>query len=235
MIKILKSIMKKILKRTNWRIKKIYKNKAYINKQPNLELVKAILSCNGIIHMGGHRGQEAPIYDWFNKKTIWVEANPNILDDLIDNVGLYTNQIVIHALLSDKDKEIVEFNLSSNDGASSSLFKFGKDDLHSAVKMRSSIKLETTKLDSMVKDRNININEYDFWVMDLQGAELLTLRGSTNSLINCKFIYSEISQEDVYDKGAQWWELKKFLNTHGFNPAWEPEEMHTDVLFIKKI
>lgn len=234
MIKILKNIIKKNLKRNNWKLKKIYKNKTYTNNPPNLELIKAMISCNGIIHMGGHRGQEAAIYDWFNKKTIWIEANPNILDDLKDNVELYFNQKVIHALLSNKDKVLTRFYLSSNDAASSSLFKFGTGDLHSAIRMTNFIELETIKFDSMVEAKRIDINEYDFWVMDLQGAELLALKGSINSLKKCKFIYAEISKVDIYENGAQWHELKNFLNFHKFSPVWEPIEDHTDVLFCKQ-
>ena len=95
MKKIFKYFIKKILKKTDWRIQKIYKNKSYINNKPNLELVKAMIECNGIIHMGAHRGQEATVYDWFNKKTIWIEANPNLIDFLKDNVSQYINQKII--------------------------------------------------------------------------------------------------------------------------------------------
>ena len=47
---------------------KKYKNKTYTNKEPTLETIEQILKSNGIIHMGAHRGTEAPVYDWFNKK-----------------------------------------------------------------------------------------------------------------------------------------------------------------------
>lgn len=234
MKKIFKYFIKKILKKTDWRIQKIYKNKSYINNKPNLELVKAMIECNGIIHMGAHRGQEAPVYDWFNKKTIWIEANPNLIDFLKDNVSQYINQKIIQALISNQDKIITEFNISDNDGASSSIFKFGKAESHTKIKMTNSIKMESIKLDTLLFQKKIDVNEYNFWVMDLQGAELLALQGANDSLKNCKFIYCEISKEDIYVNGAEWNELKKFLSNYGFIPAWEPETKHTDVLFYKK-
>jgi len=174
------------------------------------------------------------VYDWFNKKTIWIEANPNLLDDLDDNVSKYINQNIIHALLSNQDKIITKFYISDNDGASSSIFKLGKTESHSKIKMTSSINIESTKLDTLVAQNKINVNEYNFWVMDLQGAELYALQGSINALKECKFIYCEISKENIYVDGAKWEELKKFLNEHGFIPAWEPDNSHTDVLFYKK-
>jgi FkbM family methyltransferase len=231
---IFKSFIKKILRKTNWRIQKIHKNKSYVNNKPNLELVKAMVDCNGIIHMGAHRGQEAPVYDWFNKKTIWIEANPNLIDYLQDNVSQFINQEIIQALISNQDKIITKFNISDNDGASSSIFKFDKAESHAKIKMTNSIELESIKLDTLLIKNKIDVNKYNFWVMDLQGAELLALQGATDSLKNCKYIYCEISKENIYINGAEWNELKKFLNNYGFIPSWEPETKHTDVLFYKK-
>ena len=47
-------------------------------------------------------------------------------------------------------------------------------------------------------------------------------------------MYIEISKEDIYKNGANWTELNKFLSKNDFLPAWEPKEIHTDVLFVKK-
>ena len=96
MKKIIKKIIKKLIRKTDWRIKKIYRNKSYTNSYPKLELLKAMHDCKGIIHMGAHRGGEAAIYDWFNKKTIWIEANPRMIDDLKDHTSQYINQKVIN-------------------------------------------------------------------------------------------------------------------------------------------
>ncbi len=123
--KIIKKIKRKLLRKTDWRINKIYRNKSYTNSHPKLELLNAMHDCKGIIHMGAHRGGEAAVYDWFNKQTIWIEANPKIIDDLKDHTSQYIYQRVIQALLSDEDNKLENFNISSNDGASSSIFSFG--------------------------------------------------------------------------------------------------------------
>ena len=47
-------------------------------------------------------------------------------------------------------------------------------------------------------------------------------------------MYIEISKEDIYKNGANWTELNEFLRKNDFFPAWEPKEIHTDVLFVKK-
>ena len=231
----MKKIIKKLLRNTNWRINKIYRNKSYTSGRPKLELLNAMHDCKGIIHMGAHRGGEAAVYDWFNKQTIWIEANPKIIDDLKDHTSQYINQRVIQALLSDEDNKLENFNISSNDGASSSIFTFGSyKKMHKEISMMDVIKLKTSRFDTITKKNYIDINKYNFWVVDLQGAELLALKGASESIRMCNFIFIEISKEDIYKGGANWNELNEFLKKKGFTPAWEPEEIHTDVLYIKK-
>ena len=235
MKKIIKKIIKKLIRKTDWRIKKIYRNKSYTNSYPKLELLNAMHDCKGIIHMGAHRGGEAAVYDWFNKQTIWIEANPKIIDDLKDHTSQYINQKVIQALLSDEDNKLENFNISSNDGASSSIFSFGSyKKIHEKIKMTNVMKLKTSTLDTIIKKEQINVDKYNFWVVDLQGAELLALKGANEMIKSCKFMYIEISKEDIYKNGANWYELNDFLKKKNFIPVWEPEGIHTDVLYIKK-
>ena len=230
----MKKFVKFLLSKTNWRLKKVYKNKSYTNVKPRLELINSIYSCNGIIHMGGHRGGEAPVYDWFNKKAIWIEANPEIILDLKENISQFVNQDVFQALLSNVDDKIEDFKISSNDGASSSIFSFGEfSKIHENIKMVKSIKLMTKKLDTIIQNEKIDLNEYNFWTMDLQGSEMIALEGAKESIKKCKCIYVEISKEDVYKGGARWKDLNDFLVERGFSLAWEPKEVHTDVLYIK--
>ena len=234
MSKLIKSIIKYFLSKTSWRLKKIYRNKGYVHEKPNLENIISLFNAKGIIHMGAHRGGEAAVYDWFQKKTIWIEANPLIIEDLKDHVYQYPHQKVIHALLSDKDGDELDFKISNNDSASSSIFDFGQESTQKNLKMISNLKLKSQTFDKIVEREAIEISEYDFWILDLQGAELLTLYGSKKSLLKCKSILVEISKSDYYIDGARWENLKNFLNMNDFFEKWEPKENHTDVLFTKK-
>ena len=47
------------------------------------------------------------------------------MEDQLEDIQQFINQKVIQALLSNKDDEMVNFKISSNDGASSSIFSFG--------------------------------------------------------------------------------------------------------------
>ena len=228
-----KKLIKYFFSKTSWRLKKIHIRKNYVNQKPNLSVIKALYNSSGVIHMGAHRGGESPIYDWFQKKTIWIEANPKLISDLRDNIYQYPYQKVIHALLSDKDDEYKEFYVSNNDSASSSVFEFGQKSIDQNLKMISKMKIKSSKFDTIVKNQAIEILDYNFWVIDLQGSELLALKGAKKSLEKCKSILVEISKTEYYKNAVKWEELKKFLNENNFFQEWEPLEDHTDVLFIK--
>ena len=233
-IKLLKNIIKPILFKTNWRIKKKYINKSYTNKKPNFDLLKRMHECKGIIHMGAHRGTEAAVYDWFHKPVVWLEANPHIIKELEDHVSQYPNQKVINSLIGSSDETVTNFNISNNDAASSSVFQFGKDLKSKKLKMVNSIKLKSKKFDTIIKEYSIDISNYDFWVLDLQGSELMALHGAQDSLKKCNSLLIEVSKDDQYLNAPKWEDIKKFLYQLDFQPNEELEDTHSDILFLKR-
>jgi len=235
MKKYLKSKIKNILNFYGWKLSKIHKNKSYTNQKPNIELLKAMHAAKGIFHMGAHRGSEAAVYDWLNKKTLWIEANPKIYADLKINISSFINQSAFSILLYEFDNKELSFNISNNDAASSSIYSFGSESQNGNLKMVNSIKLISKKVDTFFLEESIKAEEYDFWVMDIQGAELSALKGAKNSLEKCNFIYVEISKNEYYKGAAQWNELKNFLKEFNFENLWEPASSHTDVLFKKRV
>ncbi len=59
------------------------------------------------------------------------------------------------------------------------------------------MKLKTSTLDTIIKKEQINVNKYNFLVVDLQGAELLALKDANEMIKSCKFMYIEISKENI--------------------------------------
>lgn len=233
MIRFIKNVLKKFLNYFGWKLTKNYRKKSYTNQKPNLELLEALHASKGIIHMGGHRGEEAAVYDWLHKKTLWFEANPKIFIDLKNHVMTFINQKAYNILLYQLDDKEFSFNISSNDGASSSIYSFGEESLKENLKMIDTIKLSSKKIDTFFSQENLEADDYDFWVMDIQGSELPVLKGAEESLKSCNFIYVEVSKGNFYEEGTQWNEIKTFLMERGFKNLWEPFNNHTDVLFKK--
>ena len=233
MINSIKNNIKKMFNYYGWKLTKIYRNKNYTNSKPNLKLLEAMHASKGILHMGAHRGTESAVYDWFHKKTLWIEANPKIYTDLKNNINIYINQKAYNILLHEFDNEVFSFNISNNDGASSSIYNFGAESLKDNLEMVETIKLKSKKIDTFFLQESIQAKDYDFWVMDIQGAELPVLKGAQKSLESCNFIYVEVSSGDFYKNGTQWSELKNFLKKKNFENQWEPQDKHKDILFKK--
>ena len=85
----------------------------------------------------------------------------------------------------------------------------------------------------MIKINSIDIKNYDHWVVDLQGAELLALEGSIQNLKFCKTLYIEVSEGEVYNNGAKWNDILNFLSKNKYRQMWDLKSNHTNVLFIK--
>jgi hypothetical protein len=82
LLRFIKFSIKKIFYYFGWKLEKIYIQKQSNFTPPNIKEIEILINCSGILHLGAHRGSEAPIYDWLGKKVIWVEANPRIYFDL---------------------------------------------------------------------------------------------------------------------------------------------------------
>ena len=123
--------------------------------------------------MGAHRGTEAAVYDWFHKKTIWFEANPKIFIDLQNNVTSYVSQRAFNILLYEVDDKEFLFNISNNDGASSSIYDFGTESLKDNLKMIETIKLKSKKIDTFFFKIQLTVKNMIFglWIYKEQNYQ----------------------------------------------------------------
>ncbi len=197
-----------------------------------------IKSSKGIIHVGANKGQEAEFYAIHNKSVIWIEALPQIFEMLENKIANYPNQQAINALVTDTDGKEYNFHISNNtDVLSSSVFEFGdgKDELFPDLKMVDSVRLVGKTLSTIYSEFNIDETEFDFLLLDVQGAELMVLKGAESVLHNFKYILTEVSTVDIYKSGVLWAELKAFLNQKGFKEAISgTPSQHCDVLFVSE-
>ena len=236
----MKLIIKKILRKLGWKLIKIRKP-----PEPNPygrlddDVLKSINNSTGIVHLGAHRGLEAEVYNWFGKNVIWVEAIPKIYKQLSENLYFYKNQLAFQALLTDEDDKNTNFYISNYDSACSSIYKFTENIKSSKIwsdrnhQMIDTLNLKSKKLDTLFTKEKINPKQYNHWILDLQGAELLALKGAEKSLESCKSIYIEVSKEKFYTDGVLWGELKDWLISKNFYPTRNPMVDEEDILFIK--
>lgn len=153
----------------------------------------------GVVHCGAHLAEEAKDYDRLGVREVWwFEANPLVINQIRSNLAPYDNQFIVEALLADVDGAEFPFHITNFDGMSSSIYEFGKLHLDSSpdTKFVEHVTLLSRSLDSLADE--YSISGCNFLNMDLQGAELLALKGASNLLGDIEYIYTEVNADYVY-------------------------------------
>lgn len=172
----------------------------------------------GIIHVGANTGQEAGDYCKNGiQRSIWIEAIPDLFEHLKFNISACPNALALNECVSDVDGQSVDFKITNNDGQSSSMLDLGlHKEMYPQVKVVQTIICTTKKMDTIISENKIDVAEYDFLVMDLQGAELMALHGMREGLNKVKYAYLEVNKEEIYTNCAKVEQIDEFLNGYGF-------------------
>jgi len=179
----------------------------------SINLNNFINESSGIIHVGSASGRECHIYS--PRPVIFVEARRDAWEQCKNRCSNYPHQFAINALITDKDGQEYDFNISSNRGLSSSIYKLeGHKELWPNVKMSSTSKLTSKKLDTIME--HFNKLDYDTLVIDTQGSELLVLKGADKTLNNIRFIKVEAADFEAYRGCCKVEDIDKFLTNLGF-------------------
>lgn len=193
----------------------------------------------GILHIGASAGQE--LKDYYNagvKDVVWIEAIPDVFNKLLKNIERYSRMIAFNECISDVDGEEKTFNISNNEAQSSSLLELGTHKTaHPEVKYISQIKVKTKRIDTLLKQHELSISDYDFLNIDLQGAELMALKGFGEELHNAKYIYIEVNKDKLYKDCPLIEDIDFYLSQFGFTRVevkWCGNFGWGDALYIKK-
>lgn len=193
-----------------------------------------------VIHIGAHYGEEAKAYKEAGvEHCCWIDANPNVLPILKENTdGMFEDQFHFLACLTDKDGEYVEFNISNIEGQSSSILQLAyHKEAHPEVIYVEKIGIHTQTLDALLERNSISPERYDFMNADIQGAELLMLKGAESVLPHLKAIYMEVNEKEVYAGCPLVEEIDDFLAEYGFvrvETEWAGDFGWGDALYVKE-
>jgi len=104
-----------------------------------------------------------------------------------------------------------------NNIQSSSVLEFGTHlQEHPWVSYVAKIPLKTITVDTFFERTNLDPSLCDFWNFDIQGAELMALRGATQSIKHAKAIYLEVNVKELYKNCALMDEIDEFLSAYNF-------------------
>lgn len=172
----------------------------------------------GVIHVGAHIGQERKRYHRHNLNVIWIEPNPNIFVQLQDNIQEFSKQKAYQYLITGSDGEAHKLNISSNNGASSSVLALGNEfhKSHPTIHYVDAISMRGDTLTTFLEKENINLDHYDALVIDTQGTELEVLKGAKDILSHFQYIRAESASYELYKKGGLQKDINALLKQHGF-------------------
>jgi FkbM family methyltransferase len=174
-------------------------------------------TCRGVIHVGANYGQERDIYASHGLRVAWVEPIPEVHEKLVSNISRLPDQRAIRALITDKHGEECVLHVSSNEGASSSIFDLHMHrDIWPEVSYVREIRVKSTTLPAALADAGLNAADYDALVVDTQGSELLVLRGAESLLTGLTYIQVEAADFESYKNGTTVAQLTQFLSERGF-------------------
>ena len=172
------------------------------------------ISISGILHVGANDCAEYEEYCTVTNNIIWIEGNPKIVDFVKQtkpNIQIYSG------LITDKNNELVDFNISNNDSQSSSILEFNlHKKSHPSIKFIDKIQLYTNTIDTFIDNNNINSDNINAIVLDIQGVELRALKGATKLLENIKIICSEVNTDETYTNCDKIYEIDTFLAKYNF-------------------
>ena len=155
-----------------------------------------------------------------------------------NHISQFAGARAVNACLSNVDDNEVTFNISSNEGQSSSFLEFGTHKTaHPDVSYIDQIQLKTKRLDTLIDEINLNVHEFNFLNMDLQGAELLALRGLGDYLKYFKYAYLEVNKEELYKGCPLVEDLDMYLIGFGFRrveTSWAGNFGWGDSFYIRK-
>jgi FkbM family methyltransferase len=173
------------------------------------------IEISGVLHIGAHECEEMPFYTSIGVSpdtVIWIDA----LEEKVAQAKRRGVVNMYQAVITDKDDETVTFHVTNN-VQSSSILDFGTHARnHPSVRFVRDLTLTTVTVDTFIHRNGIDPSKLNLWNFDIQGAEMLALRGATDALKYAKVLYLEVNTEEVYKGCAIRDELDAYLGTHGF-------------------
>ena len=192
------------------------------------------ITVKGILHIGAHDCEELDMYKNENialENIIWIDA----IEEKVISAKKKNIPNVYNAVISDKVEDIL-FKITNN-GQSSSILALDRH-LHYHVEtyVIEERPVKTTTLQNFFEDNLLDKTHYNFWNLDIQGAELYALKGAGDIINNVDALYLEVNTEHLYKDCPLIGEIDHFLNEKGFNRvATHMTDCHWgDALYIRQ-
>jgi FkbM family methyltransferase len=191
------------------------------------------LNVKGILHVGAHKCEELDVYLKYtdSNSIYWIEAIEYLVKQNLDNIP---NLNIINEVIGDKDGVEVEFKITNNT-LSSSILELGEHkNLHPNVIVTDVLKLKTKTLETIFDENSLH-GKFNTLVLDLQGAEMLALKGLKDIINEFDIIYTEVNEKEIYKECCILEDLDLYLNQYNFERKYlNTLNNYGNALYIRK-
>lgn len=189
----------------------------------------------GVIHVGGHIGEEMQAYKNSNIENLIVfEPQKHCFDQLCNEasrVGLTDAKFINKAL----GNKVGRVEMTSDPTGLCGSILNPKLHLELSPDVIFSVKEEVDL--STLDDEIEEDHPFNFLNMDTQGYELEVLKGGKRTLEKIQYIYTEVNQAEVYENNAMIHELDEFLESYEMEriaTGWHGSQTWGDAFYIKR-
>ena len=192
----------------------------------------------GVIHVGAHSAEELPVYQKLGIKDIlWVEANPNVEEDLRNRVKHHKgSRVAIFAAASEEGECLLQVPHDRRFASPLRPTETVQGLLPECVKDVQEVATKKMPLDHFLASMP-DKPSYNVLVIDTQGYEKWVLKGASKTLQQIDAIVVEATFFDMYE-GAQTIDVlddmlraKDFVRLETLLPTYR---IDGDALYVKK-
>jgi FkbM family methyltransferase len=197
----------------------------------------------GVLQVGASYGQELQLFwDKGIRHGVFIEPLSEPFQFLSEQCKLVPGYVAVQALCTDESNKAYPFYVSSNRGMSSSLLRPVNHLLkYDHVKFNETIEITSKRLEDVLgflvgNGYTDTIAALDTLYMDTQGAELKVLLGAGCVLQSLRYVYTEVTRNELYEGAPTLQTLVSFLDCYGFtlNNVNFSKTGSANAFFIKK-
>jgi FkbM family methyltransferase len=175
---------------------------------------------SGVLHIGAHVGEEVDAYLKMGFETVYlVEANPESCRAMEGKFKDMSRLRIFNYAVSDSngyaDLHMHTSRRGSTEPASILQMKRLKE-IVTTLSTPAAIRVEAITLDSFVQRHRISSDGISLMNIDIQGAELMALRGGRNLLSHLQALIVEVALIELYDGAPLEMDIVEFLSQHNF-------------------
>lgn len=181
----------------------------------NSESAKKI-KIRGIIHVGCHKFDELYYYKNNGIEDLLIfEANPHLYE-AVRKIGEENPRVKAFTCAVCDRLGTTKFHITNNEQSSSILKLKDHEIYYPEVTCQETVEVECTTIDHVIHSNGIDPKAYNVLTMDIQGAELLCLRGASEYLNSCDMVFTEVNYAELYEGCGQIAELEAELAKYRF-------------------